>query len=502
MVFCIAILILALLIGHFRQVGNFGVETDFYGAYAKQAENIIAGRPYTYQHNPPGYSLLLAATSFLTGDFFVAGKIISAFATALLGWITYLLLKALFGSRIALASTTLTLIALVPWSFLVATDMVAALLIMLSLWCLLRRPDPTFKACFLTGILAGLAYLVRYQAIFVIVGIAFSLVSIGPQHEKLRRRFLMAGIFLWGALLITSPWLVINWQRNGSPFASTAYLQIAAHFYHPAGQVWAFREAFDFDSLLDVVLHDPLVLLTKYVRAVLHGNIIGLTTKTLKFPAYLLAGAGFLLLLRDLCRRRLTLLVVFLLGYLLLGLVAFWMRYYFFLFPILFLLIAYFLFDKYVFTKLGHDPFFRMPVSWLLLIIIGGYQGLYAYRATSDIITSEPRYLFEIADLLRNRSSSNDIIFALKPHYQYLTGLKSAFPVAQNPREYLETADEYLEKAQKIGARYIIYSDYEAKIWPGLKSLADPKALPHNFKLIYHHKPTNTLIYEVATAFP
>ena len=131
-ILCFGVLILGLTIGYFHQVGGFGVETDFYGAYAPQAENIMAGRPYTYQHNPPGYSLLLAAASFLTDDLFVAGKIISAFATALFGWITYILFKALFDSRIALVSAMLSLLALIPHSFVAATDMIGALMMLLS----------------------------------------------------------------------------------------------------------------------------------------------------------------------------------------------------------------------------------------------------------------------------------------------------------------------------------------------------------------------------------
>ncbi len=50
LVFCIAICLLALIIGYFREVGAFGVESDFYEVYAVQAENILAGRSYTYQY--------------------------------------------------------------------------------------------------------------------------------------------------------------------------------------------------------------------------------------------------------------------------------------------------------------------------------------------------------------------------------------------------------------------------------------------------------------------
>ncbi len=90
MVFCLLMLIVALIIGHFHQVGAYGVETDFYGNHARGAEELLAGRLMSSQYNYdfPGYTLLLAGISWFAGDPFVAGKIISAFATALLGWIT------------------------------------------------------------------------------------------------------------------------------------------------------------------------------------------------------------------------------------------------------------------------------------------------------------------------------------------------------------------------------------------------------------------------------
>lgn len=62
--FCLTTCLLALLIGSFREVGAFGVESDFYEVYAVQAENILAGGFYTYEHNLPGYCLFLAAITF------------------------------------------------------------------------------------------------------------------------------------------------------------------------------------------------------------------------------------------------------------------------------------------------------------------------------------------------------------------------------------------------------------------------------------------------------
>lgn len=492
-IFCIGVLILALVIGSLREVGNFGVETDFYGAYAPQAQNIMAGRSYTYRHNPPGYALLLGAVSFLTGDLFAAGKMISAFATALLGWISYLLLKALFDSRIALASTILLLVAMVPYSFLAATDIIGATAIVLPLWILLRRPVLSFSACFLAGVFGGVAYLVRTPAIFVIAGIGFSLLFINLNKETVRACFVRTGVFVCGVLLVTSPWLIINWEKNGSPFASTAYAQIAAHFFHPLGDAFGTsvqRKATQFRSLWDVVLHNPLVVLRTYIKDVLYRNPIKLASQGLQFPSYLFAGGGLVLLLRDLSRRRLTFLGVCLLGYLLLGLVGFYLRYYFFLFPFLFLLVTYFLFEEHIATTLGQIAFLRIPLSWLILIILTACLGYDGYQATKRTIKSEPRYLIEIADFLRSRSSPNDMIVVRKPHLAYLAGLKGAFPL-------VETKDEFLWKSREIGARYVAYSDYEASLWPGLRSLRDPETVPWGLRLIYEHKPTHTLIYEV-----
>ena len=221
--FCAAILILALGVGSFRQVGNFDVENDFYRAYAVQAENILAGRPYTYGHLAPGYAVLLAGVSLLTGDLFVAGKIVTAFATALFGLVTYGLLKALFDPRIALASTILTLLALLPHSFLAATDMVGALLMLLPLRILLGRGVISLRRCLVAGVCSGMAYLVRYHAVFVIIGIGFSLLFSNLDRERLPPRLAKLGLFFCGMLLAISPWLIINWMTNGSAFASTVH---------------------------------------------------------------------------------------------------------------------------------------------------------------------------------------------------------------------------------------------------------------------------------------
>ena len=490
---CGVTLILALVLGSFRAVGDFGVETDFYRDYAVQAENILAGRAYTYQHHPPGYSILLAGVSLLSGDLFVAGKIISAFATALFGLTMYGLLKALFDPRIALVSTILSLLALIPHSFFAATDMVGALLMVLPLRILLTPPVLSLPLCLLTGVWAGAAYLVRSNGVSVILGIGFSLLFINLDHEDPRRRLVKFAFFACGALLTVAPWLVVNWKTNGSPFASTAYLQIAAHFYYLTGdqqETNLQQAALRFSSLWDVVLHDPARLLWRFVKAIFYENMIRFTIQGLTFPAYLFAGSGLLFLLREPSRKRLTFLVTCLAGYLLLGLVDFNLRFYLFLFPLFFGSVAYFFFHQSVFLALGRIPVMGVAVGWLSVIVLAAFLSINSYSVVKLTLAYEPRYLLEIASFLRNRSTPGERIIVRKSNLAYLAGLKRVFPLASS-------SEDYLRAAREIGARYIVYSDYEASLWPGLRSLRSPDAIPDGFKLIYRHDPTRTFVYEI-----
>jgi len=115
----------------------------------------------------------------------------------------------------------------------------------------------------------------------------------------------------------------------------------------------------------------------------------------------------------------------------------------------------------------------------------------YGFVGAEYVLRSEPRHLVEIAGVLKKRSSEGDIMIARKPHLAYLAGLKGVPGVASS-------ADEYIALARKIGARYIVYSDREASIWPGLKCLRDPGAVPKGLNLILRHAPTHTMIYELA----
>jgi hypothetical protein len=380
--------------------------------------------------------------------------------------------------------------------------MVGAALKLSMVWAILRGAALTPRACVLAGTFGGLAYLVRYDAIGLLLGVGLAVMIVNLDRESLRRRAAKAGLFACGALMVAAPWLVINWRTQGSPLAGSGYLLVATEFYAPEMREQldaALREAEPddavaqlevaarFHSMRDVVANDPVGFLRRYLHN-LYWHGVQLGTRALGFPSYLLAPLGLVLLLRDPSRRLLAYLLVCVVGYLFLGLVRFVPRYYLFLLPLLFGAVAYVLFD--LLPRARHLRKVEAPAKWLVLLAATALLSVSAYRSVSLLIATEPRYLFAIAEFLRRRSSPGEKIIARKPHLAYLSGLVNTFP-------FVDRADAYLKEARERGARFIVYSPYEAWLWPGLRGLRDPLAVPDGLKAVYTHPPTRTVVYEV-----
>ena len=342
LIVCLGVGLLSFSIGASREVGNWGVETDFLWRDVGLAQNVLSGKPYMNQHYPPGYAYILAGMSLLTHDFFKAGIAISVAASSLLALAGYGIVSMLFDRRLAFVTTLFVLLALLPHSFVASTDVLANFLLLLPLWVLLRR-EPTMGVCIQSGAAAGLACLVRYNAIFLLVGIPLALLCWSGTEDSMRHRIRKITAFAAAALLVTAPWLLVNWHYHGSPFASDLHGQVAAHFYHPKGDgspssISSMQQ--QYASYWEVLTHDPVRLCVRFMKDILHDRVLKLSLDVIGFPAFLFAGAGMLLYLRDLTRSRLVFLMVCGGGYFLHGLAGFADRFYLFLYPLLFLFVS------------------------------------------------------------------------------------------------------------------------------------------------------------------
>lgn len=549
LIFSLIVSALAIAMASIRQVGTFGVESDFYGVYALQAERILSGETYTYQHNPPGYCLLLAAVTWVVGDAFTAGKLISVVSLFILTLLVYRLFKHLFDYSIAFLVTILTTLTLFSASFLAATDICTTCLIILCIYLLIIPSSLSRGRYFLLGLTAATAYLFRTNAIFLVIGIIIFIILINYHQEKIKQRLTNLVIFSTGLIIVLTPWLIYNWQVNGNAFGNTAYLQIAAHFYHPYGDNWItsiHSMESEFSSLSDVILTNPKLVFTTYFQDILFLNIVKLfiPLQLLEIPylqiiailPFLWISIGLFSLINDLRRRpvinsfdKLTqskiiiFLIINLLGYLILGLVGFHRRYYFFLYPLVFLLKIY-PFQKCLFRLCGdqqnlssiiekhgrrgegeqgrgkrelerkysnRNNYYKLKLFFSKCLIISLLLGILIATGVETYLTikTEPRYLLPIATAINQGNSREKIMIVRKPHLAYLANLQPAFPLAA-------TTEEYLTVAREIGADYLVYSDYEASLWPGLQALKQPEKLAPEFQLIYQDVINKVLVYQ------
>jgi hypothetical protein len=484
----------ALGLGHLHQVGFFGVETDFYGGYTSYARGLLEGKGYIGTFHPPGYTLLLSGLYLLVKDLFLAGKIINIFSYLLFGLITYQIFRSIFNQQVGLVTTLITMIALLPASYLAAMDILGALLFSLPLWLVLTVNKIGWKRLFIAGALAGLAYLVRTNNIAVLAGLLLGLVMLLPQASKISKRLVYAGVFTAGALLVVTPWLMYGYSKTGHFLPSDHYQQIGSTLCLGESGVMITElepASYQFSSMRDVLACNPAGFVYRYLKNILVTHPNNLFTGGVYLPAYLLVGAGFIYVLRRATPQKISLLIAYLPAYLLLGLVGFQLRYFYLLYPLLFGLAAVFLFESGVLPNI-RIPFSNrlFPASWIAVFLIAGVTSAFAVERIYGDLRSEPRYILEAAAYLESVAEPGETVLVRKPHLTYYAGLTRFFPMANSPEEFLEAATEQ-------GIRFIVYSDFEAGLWQGLRTLRDPLTLPPQFHLVYEDPANHLLIYSI-----
>jgi len=527
---CTVISVTGLMLGSGRTVANYDEERDFYDTWGPRADTPFDLDHYTrgtnelgydlWRVHPPGYSLLVAAGNTITGESFRTAVILSALTAGLFGWVSYLLLVALFDRQRALAGTILLLIAIIPYSFLASADLVGGLAITLPIWALLRKPAPKVSDLLLAGVLAGIAYLIRSQAIFVLIGILVAIPvltfseadSTDPAGRKGRRRIILqrTALLVAGFLAATGPWLILNWKLNGSPMYSTSYLQVAVTYWDPFNEktITAYWRASErFESLSQVVLLDPIGFGKHYLKQVILRMPSSIGIYVLGYPAFFLFGAGLVFLLPDLKPRRFSWLVILFFGYMLLGLVYISKRYFVFLYPVLFFTVGYAAFVPYL-----QDQFRRLRIraalgSWALVAFVALVMLREVRIDTRRYLEGEPKFIIELAEVIRERAAPGDRVMvheascvdsegtsrswcAPTPHIPYLSGIELALVAGDN-------AEEIIRNGRRQGVRFYVYEKTDATKRPGTIDLADVDLVPPELRPIYVHQPTGTILYEL-----
>lgn len=251
-----------------REVLNYGVETDFVGSFVPEATRVLHGEPLQLDFHPPLYSIILALSYAITGDWFKSGLFISLIA-ALVGALScYAFFKLKFGKVESVAAVLA--IGMSP-TFLshamqASSDMFFAGLLFAALACIARADERNSNVMWaLGGLLTGATILTRTNGITLLVFVLFPLMREGP----LRFRIQAAGTFFTGLLVPLIGWSLAAFL-TGSPILPGSNYQSLALTYFSGSSDRSSSDALRIavqgvSSTLDVLAKDPIHLIKTYV---------------------------------------------------------------------------------------------------------------------------------------------------------------------------------------------------------------------------------------------
>jgi hypothetical protein len=472
--------------GRQHPVGTYGTETDFYHLFAPDADRLAAGQFPQNDFHPPGYPALIALVSRLTGDTFTAGKWVSIVSAALLPLVIFALFARLFGYWVGVGTAALFTVGpeIPQFAISATTDIFFLLLCVSALVVVTTARLPVVWRAALAGVVTSLAYLTRYNGLFLLGALVFAVVFLNVFERAWKGRLLLAAVFLAAFFLTASPWLYANYKHRGSPFYNVNYLNMATEFYPEltGGDVFqdgtrALRERFH--SFGEVIAYDPARMVKHYPVNLYESFVKTFNAKWVVMWLGVLGLAGFALALWQERRSKpvLTLLAALVFYFLMMGLNHWEARYYFFV-GVGFTALALYaatrglrLLGERV-AVLRHPAFGLLPVALVVAAFVQAFG--YARENLSGFLDSHPTEVIAARDfILRRHGGGQGLrIVARKPHLAYLSRQEWVF------FPQVKSVEELRAWLEKNRVDYVAVGVRELKERKGLKALGEAQNAP------------------------
>lgn len=502
--FLICLLHLAILVVPARQhpFGNYATETDFYHLFAPDAERILAGEMPQNTYQGPGYPVVLALGSKIFRlDLFTFGKWLSVVCAPLIGLAIFLLFRRLFGEWVGIGAQLLFIVSgeFPQFSINATTDVFFLLLCLTTLVLFLSQRSEVLERVGLSGIFAGLAYLTRYNGLFLVATCLAGILLLNLFETGWRRRLGLATLFVVVFTLTVSPWLYLNARRHGSPLYNTNYLNMATQFYP---ELVAGKTNQDgtrlleekFRSFGDVLRYNPEQAMRRYPLTIWQSLRLSVTEMLVNRYVAILGLLGLLLVLwRRRTREVQLLLLAGLLYLLLMGLNHWETRYYLFWGVILAGLAVEAL--RTLGESIPASRRWRLLPFGLFLLLWG--LSLNASRAdVRKFLEAQPWEIAAARDFLLNEYKGETTrlrIVARKPHLPYLVKAEWVF------FPQVRTIDDFKVWVQQNQVDFIVIGKRELKERKELAPLGKPSKAPEWLKPVWIYDETGLILYRVGT---
>ena len=491
------VMVLAMVFGP-HTVGDVFTETDFYGSYGPGARMLQHGHLSAARYGVVGplFEMLLALVGLAVRDLFFAAELIAvaAMTTTLVCWRS--LLARRVGPAVALLATVFMAAnaQFFRYGWSVTTDAPALALQSAALWTLFGTRDSVAspRRVLVGGVLAGLAFLTRYNSIALLPAGAVA-VALGwsgaPPGARMRHALLFAG----GFLVPVVPWMAFSFTHGG---ATRFQLQhnIAFEVYaRPKGIVWDLYERDmepQFPTLWSVLARDPMAVASRMLFNVFdHVRLDAI--KLAGLPLALAAGVGTWFAWKDgvvLRVRALALAMVVLFCTLVPAFHS--ERYSLAVLPLWALLAA----------SLFASPRFALSAGgmWLKLLLIPAVllPSLAATQAFSDrVVLQLPVEVREAAEQVKPFVKPGEKVLARKPHFAWYAGLTPlTLPLA-------DTLSDWGAAARQTGARWLYFSWPEAEMRPRFEWLLDSTSAAPGLTVRGATAHWPSVVYEIGPGF-
>ena len=484
-----------------HQVGDVFTETDFYGSYGPGARALQQGTldPSRYTVVGPVFELVLAGVGLVVGDLFVAAELIAGVSMVVALGFWHSVIARRLGAFAALLA--IAFIASNAWFFrygwAVTTDAPALALQAAAIWALFGAPGATAEGritrrMFVAGLLAGFAFLTRYNSIALLPA-GLLVLSFGwnglPVGERMRHAF----YFLLGFLAPVVPWIAWSATHGGAMRFNLHHNIAYEVFARPQGIVWdVYGRDMEgqFPTPWSVLARDPVAVISRMLFNIAdHARLDALKLTGLPLAAAALVGLFLAGQARALGR----------IGPLLLTGALFFLslvpafhseRYSMAVLPIWALLAAW------AFAS----PRFALAVGgvWLKLLLVPLIllTALATTREFADrTINQLPLETREAAERVRPYLRPGDKVMARKPHFAWYAGLQPlTLPLS-------DSLMHWADAGRRMGARWLYFSWPEAEMRPKFEWLLDTTSAAPGLtvRAATHHWPA--VVYEIGPEF-
>ncbi|HAP36390.1 MAG TPA: hypothetical protein DCQ28_10770 [Bacteroidetes bacterium] len=476
----------------YHVVGDYHVETDFFQAYVPSAKDILKGIWTIEDFRGPAYPSLLALFSIVFKDFFTAGIIVSTVTASLTLFFTFELIKKLFRSDIALIVVLLTALnkTFVQYSYTAGTDMTFNCFAAATIYFLLKDEQRSWVNIVLSALSASLAYLTRYNGIFVLAAIPVIITVFNIYKIEMKQRLIVSGGFVGSFFLFIAPWGFHSLNEKGSFFYNKNYLNIAYEMFGKGKMGWDQYwnvESSKYSSLSQVIFVDPGLFVSTLFKN-MYEHLFSDLNLLVGWGIGVFFIAGIIGLWRYRPNARQSAFFTFGgLMFVVLLLVFYGERFSMYLIPVY----TTFAVVPLTWERWRKIPFYNGLIVALVLIV---WTAVGSYSFNRLNIDSGPKEIKVIADWFNANIKDTDeskIVVCRKPHIAYyINKTMKYFP-------YVNTFADLELETKKLKAEYFFYGLFEANMRPQFQSLLKPANAPAWLEPIAYTSTPPSVLYKV-----